>query len=83
MNKLLKNNEYFQTSDLTLASCLITIGFALEVLDKAIPSKVQFIFKKDKSLERTIQAYWLKELKLEPQAFSANQKMLKTRLYDN
>lgn len=76
-------NDHFQTSDFTLAISLVTVGFVLTNLDKSNPSKVQFIFDRNSALDNTIQAYWSKQLKLEPQIFSSNQKMLKTRLYDN
>ncbi|MBI2196126.1 hypothetical protein HYU45_00775 [Candidatus Daviesbacteria bacterium] len=73
----------FATYDIGLSSVLLSLGFALDSLDKTNPQKVQFIFQKNKGLAEAIQAYWAKRLTLEPQTLLANLKLLKNRLYSD
>lgn len=78
------NNQFekhFTTHDIFLSSALITLGFKIDLLDKNNPQKVEFCFLREKGLDKAIQAYWGMELQLEPQAFSASLKNLKSRIY--
>ncbi len=71
----------FGIYDLWLATVLLANGCKLEMIDKEIHGKVQFIFMRDKNLEEIVRAYWAKELRLEPQFLFAHQKLLKNRIY--
>ena len=74
-------NNLYQTSDLNLANVLATKGISLHSIDKGNIRRVVFYFEKHKNLEKTIQEFWTKSLKLEPQELFANQKLLKSMIY--
>ena len=73
--------EYFSTSDLALASVL-SLWFPLEGLDKQNPKRSQFLFCQKKELQDLINSYWRGELKVEPQQFFNQIRVLKARLYE-
>lgn len=77
---MIKSYKYFNTSDLSLATTL-SFNFPIVEIDKNIPQKVQFYFKKNKSLDDFINKYWNGELRIEPQKFFNQLKVIKTRLY--
>lgn len=71
----------FKTSCAYLASTLLSLGYVIEHFDKSNIKKVVFHFKRIDSLDEAIQAYWAKELKIEPQLLFANYKQIKNRIY--
>lgn len=73
-------NQYFRTTDLALATVL-SLFFPLDSVDKTNTHKAEFLFKSDDQLHRLIETYWKRELKIEPQAFFAQLKFIKSRLY--
>lgn len=73
---------YFQTTDLSLAAT-IALSLPLDSVDKTIPTKAQFIFKRSKELDELIESYWKRELKVEPQMYFQSLKILKNRLYSS
>lgn len=73
--------EYFSTSDLALASVL-SLWFAVEGVDRQNPKRSQFLFGRNGQLDETVRAYWRGELKVEPQQFFNQIRVLKTRLYE-
>lgn len=75
--------NYFATYDIFLSSTLFTLGFKIETLDKQNKQKVEFYFLREKGLDEAIQSYWARELRVEPQAFAANLKSLKNRIYSD
>lgn len=76
----LNMNEYYTTSDLALATVL-SLYIPIEAIDRSNPQKALFLFKRDKGLDETIQAFWRKELKIEPQLYFSQIKSVKARLY--
>ena len=76
----LKLKDFYQSSDLALV-CTISLWYPIEAIDKTNPTKAVFLFKRDESLDRLIEAYWRRELKVEPQAYFAQLKAIKARLY--
>ena len=75
------NVNYFYTSDFPLCSVLIGCGFQPDSLDRSDERRTTFIFQKTKELEKAIQAYWNRELKVEPLALFDSQRYLKSRIY--
>ncbi len=73
--------EYFSTSDLALASVL-SLWFAVEGVDRQNPKRSQFLFARNEQVEEKVRAYWHGELKVEPQQFFNQIRVLKTRLYE-
>lgn len=76
----IKNSELYSTADLTTAVTL-SLFFPIEAIDKANPKKAVFFFKRQEGLDRVLERYWRRELSVEPQAFAAQLKTIKTRLY--
>jgi len=73
--------EHMSTYDLGLAAALITAGFELVSLDKTIPRKVQFVFRRDADIEKVVGDYWADRLEVKARAFFDNTKMIKNRIY--
>jgi hypothetical protein len=77
----LKSPETFMTYDLGLASALATFGYELWAVDKANPSKAQFIFRRDEGIDGAVNDYWNNNLAVNARSIIDNQKMIKNRLY--
>ena len=73
--------EYFQTSDLGLATALCCRGYEIITLDKQDPRKVSFIFRREEGIEDDTDAYWSKDLKIKARDYFDNLRTLKNRLY--
>lgn len=80
MTKSLNLNDYYSTSDLALAAA-ISLSYPIETIDKINPHKAQFLFKREEGLDRLIEGYWRGELKVNPQAYFNQLKVIKARLY--
>ena len=77
----LKLNDYYQTSDLALATTL-SLYYPLEATDKDPNSfSVSFIFKREEGLDELVATYWRKGLKIEPQSYFYQLKSIKTRIH--
>lgn len=74
-------NEYFTTSDLSLAVAL-SLFFPIEGIDRTEPRRSQFQFKQSKELDETVTAYWRNELKVDAQTYFTQLRTVKTRLYE-
>jgi len=77
--KLLAQNNLYRISDLALA-VTISLFYPIEALEK-IDHKAYFVFKKDKKFDEFLKKYWRQELKVEPQAYFNQLKIIKARLY--
>lgn len=73
-------NDYYSTPDLALAT-VISLSYTVEAIDRQNPHKALFLFKREQSLDQLIEAYWRRELTVEPQAYFNQLKNLKARLY--
>ncbi len=74
------DNNYY-TSDLALAAA-ISLFYPLEAIDRRSPQKAEFLFRRDAQLDKLIEAYWHGEMKVSPQAYFYQLKLIKTRLYE-
>ncbi len=81
MNKLLKEKDYFKSSDLTLITALCCDGYQVEAIDRSDPSRVVFSVRRNEFLDEVLQLYFSHQLKVDPLEFAAVQKELKTRIY--
>lgn len=73
-------SSYFKTSDLALTTAL-SLFYPISSIDGP-SSRAIFLFERQEGLDQIIQMYWRQELKVEPQAFFQQLKMVKTRLYE-
>lgn len=76
-----KTNEYYSTADLSLATALF-LSFTLASIDSTNPHRAEFLFSRSKQLDDTVEAFWRKELKVEPQEYFAALRAIKARLYE-
>lgn len=74
------NENYYKTSDLALATVL-SLYYQIESLETTDNRKIFFVFKKTQELENLIGMYWSGELRVEPQQFFNQLKVIKTRIY--
>lgn len=79
--KIIKQNDYFQSSDLPLCATLCCFNYQIEDIDTQNPQKVIFIIRKDKQINDLIQQFWTHRLKVEPMSFFNSLKTLKARIY--
>lgn len=76
----LKLKDFYSSSDLALV-CAISLWYPIEAIDRTNPHKAQFLFKRNESLDQLIEAFWRKELKVDPQTYFNQLKIIKSRLY--
>ena len=77
------SKSLFSTCDIFLGCCLLCFNFKIEAIDKNNTQKVQFYFEKNNELDEAINAYWRRDLRIEPQLFASNLKSIKNRIYSN
>jgi len=80
MNKPLNHNNHWKTSDLALATAL-SLFCPIEALEKIDSHRAYFVFKEDRELDELLKKYWQRKLKVEPQTFFNQLKIIKARLY--
>lgn len=79
-NQTIGTNDYYTTSDLALATA-ISLCHPIDAIDRQNPRKVSFLFKREDKFEELLEAYWKRELKIEPQEYFNQLKAIKARLY--
>ena len=83
MKKYLNENDFFESSDLSLISTIYYFGGKIETIDKSDPSRAKFVFPRNKELDALIQGFWSKSLQVEPQGYFNSLREIKTRLYQS
>lgn len=81
MTEILREKDFFSTTDICLSATLRCFGYAIEAIDRTTPSRATFLIKRDGQLDELIQQYFSHYLKVEPVAFFNALKELKTRIY--
>lgn len=76
----MKNNIYYQTSDISLATTL-SLFYPLHSIRSQENQKSFFVFEKTDVLNQLIKSYWSGSLKIEPKEYFNQLKNIKTRLY--
>ncbi|MHB8276494.1 MAG: DUF5659 domain-containing protein [Candidatus Humimicrobiaceae bacterium] len=74
-------DNLYSTSDLALAAA-VSLYYPIKSIDKKNPSKVYFIFEKDKKFDLIVECYWRSDLKVDPQKYFNSIKALKNRIYN-
>lgn len=82
MSMTTQNNIDFRTADLALTAALCVSGFVVEEMDRVSPSRSVFVFEKGEELLEAVNQYWRKELRVEPQDYFNQLKILKARIYE-
>ena len=79
--KLLKQNEYFQSSDLALCAAICCYGYEIDNIVKD-SQKAVFLIKKDEQLENLIKKFWSHQLKVDALGYFNFLKEIKSRIYN-
>lgn len=82
MEEILKEKDYFKSSDMCLCSALCCYDYQIEAIDKQNPAKVIFLIKRDEQLDDLIKQYFTHQLRVEPLSFFNFLKEIKTRIYN-
>jgi len=72
----------FRTADLAMTAALCVSGFIVDEMERVSPTRSVFIFTDSAELKETISQYWRGELRVEPQAYFNQLKILKARIYE-
>lgn len=75
--------NYFYSHDIGLVAYLLCLDFELVGLDKAIRNKVQFILKKEPSIEDEIKNYWDFKSSVDAQSYFNQIKRLKNQIFSS
>lgn len=76
------NNDFYSTSDLSLATTL-SLWCPIEEIEHANPRKAFFVFRRTPELEKLIDQYFRNEIKVSPQIYFNQLRVVKARLYAN
>ena len=72
----------FRTSDMQLAAVLSVLGAKILSIDRTDTKRCTFVFEKSPDLECAVQAFWHRQISVEPQALLTALKDLKNRVYN-
>jgi hypothetical protein len=75
-----EQNSFYQSSDLALATAL-SLFTPIVAVNHKNPRKAIFLFKRNENLDKLIESYWRSELKVEPQSYFNQLRIVKSRLY--
>lgn len=75
------DDNYYYTSDLGLATALLTSGAVLVRVDTENPKRAVFIFVKSTELDAVVDDFWTGTLLVSARRYFENTKMLKSRIY--
>ena len=64
MSKILQENDYFKSSDISLCAALCCYGYQIETVDRQNSAKAIFLIKRDDQLDGLIQLYFTHQLKV-------------------
>jgi hypothetical protein len=85
MKNTLKKEQFlrqtFETQDINLAASLYALGASLLAIERNNPERCTFVFEDTPGVRKTTEAYWLRQLSLEPQTLLGALKAVKSRLY--
>jgi len=73
--------DVIKTSDFTLASTLLCLGFDIIGIDKTNPKRVVFYYRKTSDLEVVIDKFWKDEVKVNPKDFVYSQREIRARIH--
>lgn len=80
MNMEFYSEEFARVSDFPLAVTLAT-KFPVLAIDKVDPRRACFLFRHTGELDKIVEAYHRRELRIEPQEYHLRSRELKSRLY--
>ena len=82
MTKLLKQNDYWESSDLALSCALCCYGYEIEKITQDNSRKATFSIRSDEKLESLIKKFWSHQLKVDALSYFNFIKETKLRIYN-
>lgn len=76
------HHNYYETSDLGLATALVAVGHHLIDINRLNPRRAVFIFDKTSEVDDAVNKYWHDELVVSAQHYFETIKRVKSRLYE-
>lgn len=76
------HDNYYSTTDLALASAIITTGYALSHTTKDERGKGTFYFEASHDLSKLAEDYFLGKVRVDPLRYAMTTKTLKSCLYN-
>lgn len=77
------DKNLYRTTDLSLTAALCVLGFIAKEMEHLNAHRAVFIFENTRELSDTVERYWQREIKVEPQDFFNQLKILKARIYQH
>ncbi|MDD2732182.1 MAG: DUF5659 domain-containing protein [Candidatus Pacebacteria bacterium] len=76
------SNNLFKTSEFILICVLSCLGIPIEALERDCrnPDKVIAVFKKTESMDKILEDFWKRQIKVEPISFWATVREIKSRI---
>jgi len=74
--------DEFRTADLSPVAALCVSRFVVEEMERVSPTRSVFIFTSTAELQEAVDGYWRGDLRIEPQSFFNQLKILKARIYE-
>ena len=81
--ELLKDENYFKSSESKLIGALNVYGYPIEAIDKSNSRNVIFSIKRDRQLDELIKAFWSRELRVDPLAYHEALKNIQSRIHND
>lgn len=75
-------NNYFQTSDLALASAIYLFK-PIESIDKSNPTRIVFSFERSNDLDCLVESFWRGELQGDLRKYFDSIKAIKSLIHQN
>lgn len=76
----LKLKDFYASSDLAQVVTL-SLWYPIHAIDRTNPRKATFLFMREDGLDRLVEQYWRREIRVEPQLYFQQLKAIKARLY--
>lgn len=79
MNQPINLNDLYSTTDLALATTLV-LYFPVERIQRSSDNRVEFLFKRDPSLNALLESYWRNQIRVNPRTYFDQLKAIKYRI---
>lgn len=76
-------NKLFETSDFSLCISLILLGYKLSSIDKSNPKRCVFQFEYEDDIQKSVEAYFKGELRLDPRLVLFQAKVIKSMINED
>ncbi len=75
-------SEYYKSGNLSLVATLCCLGAKVEAVDRSNGPWAVFCVRRERGLDQIVQAFYAREIKVDPLDYFNALKQCKTRLYD-